>query len=848
MNRSSHSLQGYPTLHKAIMNFETWFGSSHPQIPLHSADAVLRLVKEGGTVPFIARYRKEQTGNLDEVQIQKVIDAQEKWDEIIKRQTFIVSEIEKQKKLTPELKETVMSTFQLELLEDIYLPYKVKRKTKAANAKEAGLEPLADWIWNCGHGTETPLPGQTLEIWAFTFRNEAKDIKDADAAIQGAQDILIERLAEMQDLRQLVRKTTFDAGVIKTEKGSKAKPHSKFENYFNYFEPISSLLEPQNTHRYLAVRRGWMEEEITLSIGGKPETNEKGETVGDSGFEHLLLTAFENAACTAPDSPGTPILLKAARLAYKAHVKTSIDNEAHKGLREVADEAAINVFAENVRKLLLASPYGPKAVLGVDPGIRTGCKVAVVDDSGKYIASTVIHLQSEGEKAKAATLISEVVKTAAIRAVAVGNGTAGRETETFLRKTLKDAELTGIPVVMVSESGASVYSASEAAREEFPDLDLTVRGAISIARRLQDPLAELVKVDPKSIGVGQYQHDVSEHSLKKSLDLVVDSCVNQVGVNLNTASYHLLSHVAGIGPGLAKAVVERRSHKGLFKSRTELLEVPRFSKTAFEQAAGFLRIPEAQNPLDNTGIHPERYPLLENRAKSLGKSIQELMGAGVSALKKDKEFKEELGAFTFDDIVTELEKPGRDPREEFVPFQYREDIHEVKDLTQGMMCPGIVTNVTNFGAFVDIGVHQDGLVHLSQLADRFVKDPREVVSPGDHVQVRVIEINLEKNQIALSMKGLATGEQRSGAPKRDQEKRRSRPPAQRPHERKEQPRQEYRVNPDGPKIQAAKPSGPLPVPRQAHRGGGDRRPPAAPKQIFNNAFAGLASLKNQLKK
>jgi uncharacterized protein len=748
------------------------------------------------------------------------------------------------------LKEKVLSTFQLELLEDIYLPYKQKRKTKAAAAKEAGLEPLADWIWNCGHGTESPQPGQTLELWAFTFRNDEKDIKDAEAAIQGAQDILIERLAETQELRQLVRKTTFETGVIKTEKGPKAKPHSKFENYFSYFEPIESLLQPQNSHRYLAVRRGWMEEELSLGIGGKPETNAAGEVTGDSGFEQTLLKAFENAACTVPDSPGAAILLKAARLAYKAHVKTSIDNEAHKSLREVADEAAIKVFSENVKKVLLASPYGPKAVLGVDPGIRTGCKVAVVDDSGKYVASTVIHLQSADEQARAAKLVVDVITTASIRAVAVGNGTAGRETETFLRKSLKEAGIS-IPVVMVSESGASVYSASEAAREEFPDLDLTVRGAISIARRLQDPLAELVKVDPKSIGVGQYQHDVSEHALKKSLDLVVDSCVNQVGVNINTASYHLLSHVAGIGPSLAKALVERRSQKGLFKSRTELLEVPRFSKTTFEQAAGFLRIPEAENPLDNTGVHPERYPVLETRAKTLGKSLKELMGAGVEALRKDKAFKDEVGEFTFNDIIGELEKPGRDPREEFVVFQYREDIHEVKDLKQGMTCPGIVTNVTNFGAFVDIGVHQDGLVHLSQLADRFVKDPREVVSPGDRVQVRVLDVNLEKNQIALSMKGLSAGESRSASAKPGLKIDRTSGGGSADHHRGLERGARNDRAPQGGRG-GGQGRGQKDQGYSAKRGGPsvskpDRKPPA-PKQIFNNAFAGLAGLKDQLKK
>ena len=821
------------------MTFETWFQNLLPKISLASADAVLRLVAEGGTIPFIARYRKEQTGGLDEVAIQAVIEAKEKWENILKRQAFIVDEIEKQKKLTPELKEKILATFQLELLEDIYLPFKVKRKTKAAIAREAGLERLADWIWNCGHGTEKPQEGQTLDIWAFTFRNEEKDIKEIADAINGAQDIIIERLAETQTLRQLVRTKTFETGVVKTKKGAKAKPHSKFENYFEYFESIQSLLKPENTHRYLAVRRGWMEEELSLSIGGAPDSASQ-EKDNDGGFEDELLKAFEAEACTVEDSPGAAVLKKAAKMALKAYVQPAIDNEVHKALREIADEAAIKVFAENVRKLLLASPLGPKAVLGVDPGIRTGCKLAVVDDSGKYIASTVMHTQSEGEKTKAAALLLEVVKNGNIRAVAVGNGTAGRETETFIRKTLKEGGHSEVPVVMVSESGASVYSASEVAREEFPELDLTVRGAISIARRLQDPLAELVKVDPKSIGVGQYQHDVSEHQLKKSLDLVVETCVNQVGVNLNTASYHLLSHVAGIGPGLAKSIVDYRGKKGIFKSRTQLLEVPRLSQKVFEQAAGFLRIPESDNPLDNTGVHPERYSLLEKRASALGKQVQDLMGAGVASLKKDQEFKQEVGAFTFQDILGELEKPGRDPRDEFVPFQYRDDIHEVKDLKPGMTCPGIVTNVTNFGAFVDIGVHQDGLVHLSQLANKFVKDAKEVVSPGDRVTVKVLEVNLDKKQISLSMK-LAAAER----PDRQQQR------------EKRASRGERAPRSAPPKRPALVPSGApspvravsTPVPQAAARlQPSKKKPPVAPKEVFNNAFAGLAALKAQMKK
>jgi uncharacterized protein len=403
----------------------------------------------------------------------------------------------------------------------------------------------------------------------------------------------------------------------------------------------------------------------------------------------------------------------------------------------------------------------------VDPGLRTGCKLAVVDDSGKYLGSTVMHLETPSGLVAAGGILAKLVKEGGIRAVAVGNGTAGRETEAFVRKVLDEAGLRAL-VVMVSESGASVYSASDVAREEFPNLDVTVRGAISIARRLQDPLAELVKVDPKSIGVGQYQHDVSPAALKKSLDVVVDSCVNQVGVNLNTASYHLLGHVSGIGPGLAKAIVEHRGKEGLFRSRTALLEVPRFSAKVFEQAAGFLRIPEGENPLDNTGVHPERYAVLERLAEQLHVPVAGLLGAGVKLVKQARELEEVLGAFTFADVIAELEKPGRDPRESFAPFSYRQDIHTLDDLQPGMVCPGIVTNVTNFGAFVDIGVHQDGLVHISQLADRFVKDPRDVVSAGDRVSVRVIEVKLDKQQIALSMKSSpeitrGPGEQSSGS-------------------------------------------------------------------------------------
>lgn len=724
------------------MNFENWLQQTVPNIPVLSALAVLKLTEQGATIPFIARYRKEQTNNLDEVKIQNVIEKKEEWDNVIKRQSFIVTEIESQGKLTPELKSKILSTFDLTFLEDIYLPFKKKKKTKATLAKEAGLEPLANWIWNCGHGLETPQPGQTLDIWAFTFRNEEKGITEAAQAIKGAQDILVERIAEIQELRQFVRKQLVENGFAKTGKGSKIKPNSKYEKYFESQELIKHLLLPQNSHRYLAMRRGWIEEELTLEFGGDPK---------DPQFDASLVEAFEKSAVTISDSPGTEVLLNAARIAYKAYVRTSIDNEIHKTLKAVGDEMAIKVFSENVKKLLLASPFGSRAVLAIDPGIRTGCKMALIDDSGKYLGSAVLHLQTDEEKEKSKTLLLEIMKAHPLKAIAVGNGTAGRETEIYVRQLIKENGLT-IPVVSVNEAGASVYSASEVAREEFPELDVTVRGAISIARRLQDPLAELVKIDPKSIGVGQYQHDISPHSLKRSLDWVVDSCVNSVGVNLNTASYHLLSHVSGIGEALAKHIVNHRSEQGLFKSKKALLEVPHFSEKTFEQAAGFLRIPEAENPLDNTGVHPERYPALESSSHRLKKEIKDFTGSGAVTLREDKVLIEEIGQFTLEDIIKELEKPGRDPRETFVPFSFREDIFELKDLKPGLSCPGIVTNVTNFGAFVDIGVHQDGLVHISQLANRFVDDPQKVVSPGDRVTVRVLEVNIEKKQISLSMK------------------------------------------------------------------------------------------------
>ncbi len=705
-----------------------------PTVSAKSAQAVLELAAEGATVPFIARYRKEKTGNLDEVQIRAVIEGHETFNEIVKRKLFLVKEIGEQNNLTAEIQKRIELSWDLGELEEIYKPFKKKKKTKATIAREAGLEPLANWLWDMGHGILKD--DMTMEVKAKNFLNAAAKIVTYEDALKSALDIIVEKIANDADLRAMVAKNYHENGrvIAKAAKGYKA--NSKYEMYKEFEEPVKTLFDSKNNHRYLAMRRGWQEEELSVDVKADDENN---------------LHAYEKFATSTPDSAIGEYLKNAARLALNVYVLPSVVNEVHRLLKEKADEDAIKVFAENVRKLLLGSPYGSKCVLGVDPGLRTGCKVALVDKSGAFISHTVLYTLGDGAEQKAKTLFAEVLKQIQIEAIAVGNGTAGRETDAFLRKVLKDLGK-NIPVVMVNESGASVYSASDIARQEFPDLDLTVKGAISIARRLQDPLAELVKVDPKSIGVGQYQHDVNQTQLKKSLEAVVESCVNNVGVDVNTASAPLLSHVAGIGPALANGIIEHRK-KALFADRTELLKVPKFSAKVFEQAAGFLRIPTSKQVLDSTGIHPERYQAVTDMAKELGVTLSDVIGEGAQKLVSQRtKWAQLVGEFTFDDIVKELEKPGRDPRDPYKVFQFREDIFEVKDLTEGMICPGIVTNVTNFGAFVDIGVHQDGLVHISALSHKFVDDPRKVVNPGDHVKVKVLKVDSVKNQISLTMR------------------------------------------------------------------------------------------------
>lgn len=781
-----------------------------PGVSFKSSSAVIELQAEGATVPFIARYRKEKTGNLDEVQIRAVIDAYETFNEVIKRKAFLVKEIQEQGNLTQEIKKRIELSWDLGDLEEIYKPFKKKKKTKATIAREAGLEPLANWIWDIGHGQLKD--SLTMEQKAKDFLNPAMKVNTYDEAIKGAQDILVEKVANDADLRKTVTEHYFEKAKVIAKASKGYKPHSKYEMYKEYDEPVKNLFEEKASHRYMAMRRGWQEEELALDIKGDDEA---------------LLKIYVSFATNQPDQPVGDFLAQCARMALNVYVVPSVTNEVHRSLKDKSDEHAIKVFAENVRRLLLGSPFGSRCVLGLDPGLRTGCKVALVDKSGAYISHTVMHILGEGAEQKAQTLIGEVTKQIKIEAIAVGNGTAGRETEVFLRKILKNLNKDKeIPVIMVNESGASVYSASEVARAEFPDLDVTVKGAISIARRLQDPLAELVKIDPKSIGVGQYQHDVNQPSLKKGLEAVVESCVNTVGVDVNTASSSLLAYVSGIGPALAQNIVEHRKKNGLFLERNDLLKVPKFTAKVFEQAAGFLRILNGKIVLDSTGIHPERYQAVRDMAQDIGASIGEVIGEGAKKLAAHREkWAKLVGEYTINDILNELEKPGRDPRDPFKVFQFREDIFEVKDLQEAMICPGIVTNVTNFGAFVDIGVHQDGLVHISELSHKFVEDPRKVVNPGDQVQVMVIKVDTEKNQIALSMKLEA-------APAEDS-KREARAP------RQDNSRREMGA---GPKSFQKPAHGSQGGDRNRKDGGGGNFQKPAQKP-FNNPFANLANLK-----
>ncbi len=695
------------------------------------------LLQEGATVPFIARYRKEQTGELDEVQIRTIEEQLAYFSELEERKVTILRSIEEQGKLTPELRAQIESSRQKTGIEDLYLPYKPKRRTKATIARERGLAPLADIM------AAQELRTGTCEEAAHSFVDPDRELPDAAAALEGAGHILAERLSDSADARSFVRRLTHEQGVMNSRVSTAGKGQvTKFEMYYDFQEQLKTI----PSHRMLAMRRGEKEEVLVLSIIAPVEQ----------------LLAGLKSRLIVRESIFSPLLEKVAEDAYKRLIAPSIEVELRMESKDRADEAAIQVFARNLRDLLLAPPAGGKRVLGIDPGFRTGSKLAAVDPTGRFLEHVTIYPHiGEGRVPQARQDLLQMVRTHEIEMVAVGNGTAGREMEFFVKETLAECGLE-LPVVSVSEAGASIYSASEIAREEFPDLDLTVRGAVSIARRLQDPLGELVKVDPKSIGVGQYQHDVNQAMLKRSLDGVVESCVNYVGVDLNTASWALLSYVSGVGPALAKAITRYRDENGTFPSRKGLLKVPRFGAKVFEQAAGFLRIRDSRQPLDNTAVHPERYQLVESMAADIGVSVVQLVvdPAMVERIDLKRYVTGSVGLPTLKDIIEELKKPGRDPRSRFQAASFREDIREIKDLQEGMILQGVVTNVTAFGAFVDIGVHQDGLVHISHLANRYVKDPGGVVKAGQLVNVKVLSADSGRKRISLSIKEAEQGSER----------------------------------------------------------------------------------------
>lgn len=694
-------------------------------INIKYVDNTLELLDSGCTIPFISRYRKERTGGLDEVQITQICELNERMKETAKRKETIIKTISEQGKLTPELEKRINECWEPEVLEDIYMPYKPKRRTRAQVARENGLEPLATIIML--------QRDNAPETTARRFINE--NVKSEEDAIKGALDIIAENVSEDERSRSQLR-NAFRRGAIITSKVIKSKADTdeaaKYSDYFDFSEPLKRC----SSHRLLAMRRGEKDGILRVSISADDE-----ECV--EKLKRLFVRGY--GRCST-------LVGEAVADSFKRLLKPSIETEFATLSKENADSDAIAVFAENLRQLLLAAPLGQKRVMGIDPGFRTGCKVVCLDEQGNLLHHEAIFPHPpRNEQIEASTQIKEMVKKYGVEAIAIGNGTASRETDRFV-KTLGLAD--SIQVFTVSEDGASVYSASKTAREEFPDKDVTVRGAVSIGRRLMDPLAELVKIDPKSIGVGQYQHDVDQAKLKKSLDLTVESCVNSVGVNLNTASKHLLTYVSGLGPTLAQNIIDYRTANGAFSSRSQLLKVPRLGPSAFEQSAGFLRIPDAKNPLDNTAVHPESYKIVEKMAKDCGCSVTELIKDKDKrkSIRLDRYVSEKVGMPTLTDIMAELEKPGRDPREQLEEFEFDPNVSTPDDLVEGMVLPGIVTNITNFGAFVDIGVHQDGLVHISQLADRYVSDPTQVVKLHQHVMVKVIEVDRRRNRISLSMK------------------------------------------------------------------------------------------------
>ena len=703
----------------------------------HAVENTLKLLDEGCTIPFISRYRKERTGGLDEVQITAISNRLEQLQEIAKRKDTVVKTITEQGRMTPELRKRIDDCWESTVLEDIYLPYKPKRRTRAQVAREQGLEPLAQLLLM----QREQDPKRAAQRFVVVGGLPA----DVDAALSGAQDIIAEQMSEDERSRNQVRsafrrEAFIESKVVKAKKDTDEA--QKFSDYFEWEEPLKRC----SSHRLLAMRRGESEGILRVSI-----------TIDDDEAVERLQRNYVRG-----NGPCQRLVSEAVEDGYKRLLLPSIETEFMTLSKQKADEEAIRVFAENLRQLLLGAPLGQKRVMGIDPGFRTGCKVVCLDAQGNLLHHEAIFPHPPVNHRMQATMhLQDMVKKFQTEAIAIGNGTASRETKEFVEDTLKEmAQMTqGKPaptIFVVSEDGASVYSASKVARDEFPDKDVTVRGAVSIGRRLMDPLAELVKIDPKSIGVGQYQHDVDQGQLKHTLDQTVESCVNLVGVNLNTASQHLLTYVSGLGPVLAQNIVDYRKENGAFTSRAQLKKVPRLGPAAYQQCAGFLRIPDAKNPLDNSAVHPESYHVVEQMAKDQHCSVSDLITDATKRSQIDikRYVTEEVGLPTLTDIMKELEKPGRDPREQIEEFEFDSSVQTIDDLREGMELPGIVTNITNFGAFVDIGVHQDGLVHVSQLADRYVSDPTQVVRLHQHVRVRVIAVDLRRQRISLSMKGM----------------------------------------------------------------------------------------------
>lgn len=695
------------------------------QIPEGQVERTIGLLNEGATIPFISRYRKEVTGGLDEVQIGAIKDQLDKLTELSKRKETILATIEEQEKLTPELRKRIEESWDSTEIEDLYLPYKPKRVTKAEIARRKGLEPLAKIVMM---QNENNL---SARIKSFI----KGEVKNAEEALQGARDIIAEWINENESARNIVRNSFAHTAMI-TSKVIKGKEEegAKYRDYFDFSESLNRA----SSHRLLALRRGEAEGILRVSIS--PDAESCLDRL-NRRFVKGRGEVSEQVATAVDDS-------------FKRLLKPSIETEFSNQSKAKADEEAIRVFAENLRQLLLAPPLGQKRVLGVDPGYRTGCKLVCLDAQGNLLHNEAIFPHPpQNEKGKAAAKVAQLVATYAIDAIAIGNGTASRETEQFITNIRYDRK---VQVFVVSENGASIYSASKIAREEFPEYDVTVRGAVSIGRRLMDPLAELVKIDPKSIGVGQYQHDVEQNALKKSLDQTVESCVNLVGVNVNTASKHLLTYISGLGPTLAQNIVNYRAEHGPFTSRKELMKVPRMGEKAFEQSAGFLRIPDGKNPLDNSAVHPESYPIVERMAKDLKCSVADLITdkALKKKLKLTDYLTDKVGMPTLLDIMEELDKPGRDPRQTIQVFAFDPTVKTIEDLKEGQVLPGIVTNITNFGCFVDVGIKENGLVHISELADRFVSDPTQVVSIHQHVKVKVLSVDLSRKRVQLSMKGI----------------------------------------------------------------------------------------------